>query len=404
MRFKRRVFCIFFIIILYLYILNPVFLPIANIGLVKLTYIFLLFYTIKEYRKVLLLFKPVLMLFAVLLIYSFIIALIGDDISNIYNQLVVYIELVLLPIVLSLFMIKSGIKLSKQLLLLSILASLISLFAFLDSDLLQFLRTVQPDKNFTDDILATRSFGFSSELEHAYSWSLGLIIVYYLNYLNMYRWYLLFIPIIIFSILINARSGFIVFIVGLIVYLFFNINRKNIFRIITCFFIVSFIVKFSDFTWINDNTYNFIADFFIQLQNIFDGRIDDTYVSIYTGRMFILPDNSFQWIFGRGKRLIWGISGVGNSDVGYLNDLALGGIIYMVILYATFIKVLSYIKPVWFYCALLFIVFILNIKGPFFETNACTRAIMLIVFYGYLYDLYVNNRKKVFSNKENNSY
>lgn len=159
--------------------------------------------------------------------------------------------------------------------------------------------------------------------------------------------YLIYIPFILIAIILNGRFGLGVFIVGTFVgYLWLFMKRKQRLKIIqytATFFIVLGIAIYL-LKIINPYTYAWIQSGFESTVNlIMHGELEDNYKYL-AGSHAYLPDG-VSLIVGEGHRVYaeHGTSrGYNSSDIGYVNDLFMGGIIYIIILYGSvFIFVLN---------------------------------------------------------------
>lgn len=316
--------------------------------------------------------------------------------ETIYTRLVNYVELFLLPPLIVAILLKHDIKLPFTVFGAALLASFTSLYAFLHPSFLQLLRSVQPvAESVNDYTLSVREFGFSSELYSGFGWSLGLITVYLLYNVKKYSPFIVALPFIFFAILINSRSGFLAVIIGLVVYVIFNRKFSTLTIIAAIAILLLLIVNYVSLEWINEGTMTFITDFFEQISEFLIGNRDNTSFEVYKGYQFVLPDNLFEWLFGRGFRLMGNEYGVPSSDIGYLNDLAIGGIFYVLFVYLAFWKLFRLIKVKWFFLATIAIFMVLNIKGSVFETNGLSRIFILIVFYETLSSGKIENEKGI---------
>lgn len=383
MKFIKNAFLyILSIISIYLFTFNPVYLPFSSMGLIKCFYpLLLLFLFSGEYRHAYKRFMSISNLYLVAIAFCLFSTIISTS-NSIYTRAVNFIEIFLLPVLFASFFLKHNLKLPSIIGWTATLASLISLFAFLNPAFLQILRSVQPIAESVDDYtLLVREFGFSSELYSGFGWSLGFITVYLLLNLKKESYFVFVFPLIFFAILINSRSGGLAVIIGIVVYVLFNRSYYAIIGISAFILLFFIIINYVNLEWINEGTMTFIGDFFNQLANIFKGNSENTYLAAYTGYQFVLPDNIIEWIFGRGFRLMGNKYGVASSDIGYLNDLAIGGIFYVLFVYRAYWKFFNLIKVRWFFIASVAIFIVLNIKGSALETNGLSRIFALIVFY-----------------------
>lgn len=194
------------------------------------------------------------------------------------------------------------------------------------------------------DILNTetyRGFGIAAYLTSNYGYIQGFIAALGCWYLKDNRWFLLFIPIIVFSALINARTGVLLSILGISLFLFSTSKSKYSILIgcISLFLFFNFKTILTSIGGINERTVDWIFSFGDEISNAFESGsvMGSSTADTLLGRMWIMPDNLLQWIFGRGFSLFRGGKGVGNSDVGWILQLNYGGLIYVSMLYSAII-------------------------------------------------------------------
>jgi len=229
-----------------------------------------------------------------------------------------------------------------------------------------------------------RNFGFASGLSFATPivQSTLSVISIYLAIEKNYKYAFIF-PILFFSALINARSSFIVFFVGLFLILFFlkSINRlffAALFLVI--FFVFSFYLMhwmflnglFPGFEWVLDGFVSILLFVFQQESNgIFN----------YFTRpdMWLIP-SGLESVFGVGLRVMHENTYGFMSDIGYVNDIWLGGFVYSSSIYLTFFLFnLNFKKTNIFAFLLFFISFVfLNLKGPVLSFNNFTNLFFIL--------------------------
>jgi len=173
-----------------------------------------------------------------------------------------------------------------------------------------------------------------------YHGMLASVAFFYATFKN--RRYFVYIPFILVSVFLNGRFGLLIFLTGiftLLVYLFYK--KKVSIKLAKYLFllIILIIVFFSLLHSLTPHTYDWIISGFEELLNliIYNER---------TGNVQILHDmlffpNGAGLIFGEGHRVFGSNSGYPySSDIGYVNDLFMGGLIYVFILYGTIFKFL----------------------------------------------------------------
>jgi len=193
------------------------------------------------------------------------------------------------------------------------------------------------------DILNTetyRGFGIAAYLTSNYGYIQGFIAALGCWYLKDNRWFLFYIPFIILSALINARTGVLLSVLG-IIFSLFSTSKSKYSILIGCISLFLFLNYKTILTsiGINEKTVDWIFSFGDEISNAFESGsvMESSTADTLLGRMWIMPDNLLQWIFGRGYSLFHGGKGVGNSDVGWILQLNYGGLIYVSMLYSAII-------------------------------------------------------------------
>lgn len=104
----------------------------------------------------------------------------------------------------------------------------------------------------------------------------------------------------------------------------------------------------------------------------------------------MLPKNENLW-FGSGYR-IYDVQGAqragGRSDVGYINDLFVGGIFYIIVLYGAAFSFMMYRarKEAFVFSLIIFIMLVVNIKGEIFRSAIFMFAVVYIKMLSLEYD------------------
>lgn len=380
-----------FVILLYLYLFNPVMTITNGIGLGKLLYLLIplcVFSYKTDFLSICRSFKKEMRLFLVIFIYTIFRFLIGGESVFVYTHFILIIELFLVPFALITVFENNGFKTEdyeKLFVNTACLATIITCLCFFIPSIGDFVKykllILNEDKNIWD----YRGYGIAEGLTSTYGYILGIAFPYTLRQAMKNRIYFLFLPFILLSVLINARTGFIVAVVCSV----FIIKKKNIPRLILLvpillgiFYYLGnyFIVNYS-----TDRMSYFITDFFDEIDAMFKGdeaTYDDTTLSALTGRMWILPDTFDEWIFGKGYSLF----GKG-SDVGYIIQLGYGGLVYIFLLSLLLIRV---IKQSWmnldpFYVNSFIAMFlILNLKSNYIP-GSHTFQLMMLLYYVYIH-------------------
>lgn len=378
--------------ILYFYIYNPMLRPGIAIGGTILIFISLL-YTIKSFAivsKFLKYYKKELALSIIITIYVTIICVLnGEDFSLITKDLVVWI---ICSSIVPIFLVNTIVCRYKNIafwdiiLEIGFIASLLSCFALFVPPFNDFLRSIQVEIDTTGDSLEEqldfRCFGFAFYLTSRYGYVQGLMASLSLLRLDSsHKRYAFYFLTFFLSVIVNARTG--LFPIGMT--LLYLLSRTVIkIKIITLLKmglagLIGGALLIKIFNAIPD-ILDFFLDFFDQLSFMFvEGQLEDSGYS----KMFFLPETMTGFIFGEGRRAV-GI--MDRSDIGYVNQIFYGGIIFAGSLvlyeYMVFRKVLKWSKERIFAAIFFISMFIFNYKGAWFADglSAFVRLWMLYYF------------------------
>lgn len=273
------------------------------------------------------------------------------------------------------------------------------LFPSVKTFLLNLLYYLTGDELFVDPYHAPRRFyGYSNGMVDAYGFGSGIIACLPFFYsLNSKKKYLLFIPLLLLIVVLNSRTGLVIFAIGFLIWLIYIIYKKRLkeyFNIIlfsiTAFCLVIIVVyhiKPLTISWI-------IKDF----SSFFSNKNWGTADRLFSANFWKIP-TGVRILIGAGYSVA-GFGGISDilgfsSDVGYINEIWRTGIIGMFILLFTLFYI-SYviIKKKRSKYSNLMIFFLLsllvgNIKLVIFIYNPGIVVILLYV----LYELAFNNKK-----------
>lgn len=154
--------------------------------------------------------------------------------------------------------------------------------------------------------------------------------------------HLIYIPFILLATILNGRTGVAVFIIGVFFGFFYflikNVSLKKIitYNLLGIFFIL---VTLGVLKLMIPYSYNWIIGGIKDTQSLIQGKgKTGNYVAL-AGSMLHFPAG-FGLLFGEGHRVYskYGIEkGYESSDIGYVNDIYMGGIIYVLIQYTVII-------------------------------------------------------------------
>lgn len=209
----------------------------------------------------------------------------------------------------------------------------------------------------------------------------------------------LYIPFLILMIVLNGRTGMLIFIMGVIINIGYLVIRSKYFtKIISAVIILSVVVSIALLVIksIKPATYRFLIS---GIGDVFDYVInneEDGNVEILLGN-FENNINTRTFMLGNGYKIQNsgdipdGIQFKGEySDMGYLNDMYMGGIVYMLLLYIPLLYfILANAKEVEFSydektinkivnIISILMIFICNIKGEVFRSGILIAGVILV--------------------------
>lgn len=276
----------------------------------------------------------------------------------------------------------------------------ISVIAFIVPSIQNFIISTMVRNGYSDGYLKMMSYRLYGA---SYSMLFGMPIVnsiigvsaFYCGVLKDWK-YIICAILITFSAVVNARVAFIVLIISL-VYLLYELFRfrgaKSIMRVFKLLLYTSiiFVVGNWIFNYMSGSYERIVIGWVSGLQNtialIFSEDNASSYYSYYHGDVrWQLPKEILFNVFGTGQRVIRG-NLTYSSDIGYINDIWLGGFFYSTLIYLSVIRKTLHInswlkKKNGFRLAgviLLIILIVVNIKGTIVGINE------VMAFFSILY-------------------
>lgn len=390
----NKSYYILYIIGVYIFLHNP-HLP-FGVGMIKLLYIPLLILLLSGFSNFHVLWtffnrerKAYLSIFVFVLFAT----IMGADISMVSIHIVGFIETILLPLFFIFFSRKVGISDSesfiRSLLIIGTIGATISTIAIIyptfQSSINAFIGNVDPNSFLVRN--AWRGRGFSEALTSDYSYIQASIVILFLFFNKNNKWFLCIIPFMMISIIFNARTGLLLLLGGLILFL---IQTKKTLKIVMYLLIISALIYAAQYIFSSlSNTEEvtlFITDFLEQLTALYktnDMENARTVNELYEG-MQILPRDIPEWIFGRGYQLFGMKDVIGySSDVGLTNYLSYGGITYILLIlymYNVILKRINHYRLTWFMLFFVFTIILISIKSVPFPNTGETRFLMFVYF------------------------
>lgn len=393
-------------IFLFLYIFNPGFRFINSFTLVIIISLFLLLLTVKGYLKFIF-SQDILkwsLLVLVCLIYSLFIELIfSPQLSNNFRsrfsfqifELYCHTIIIVFPFILYLrkknydilYLIRIFIRIAFVQSLFTVLFILFPSIKVFFFEKIINLDYLFPGKNeLSERLLFLRLNGIGSELTFSFSVFQGFALLLIFSLYRYYKInYLLYTPFILLSIIFNARIGLVIPIIACIWFFIKRINilfkLKNILLISVLFSILCF-------------AFSLIFNKYPELYELFDlvffaGWSDGNIIphqNVLLDDHFFFPSDLVNILFGEGVYVFDNEYEYRHSDIGYVNLIMYGGVIFQILMFAVYFQPINCIK-----CGSNFIKTILSIlfisillvqfKGNYFVISGITKAILIIGFF-----------------------
>ena len=387
---KSKISYILFLFVLYVFLYNP---PLNLLGNLNLSYLLVLvsLFSVsrnkKDWKEYAHKFKLEITIFIIVLVYSvFRSGIVGDFMYIVRHILSVLYIVSVIPFML--FYAKKvgldcGSGLIRALLIVSSLAACISVLAVTVPAVDDYIRNtvVQYEE---DDYLygkITRGYGIAGSLTSSYGYIQGVMAAIGFMYLKENRWFLLFMPFVLLSALINARTGVLIAFWGIAV-LIFSKNKKAIIPavVITLVFVYN-IEDILRLLNINDYTIAWILDFQDQIYEMSSGNISEGAASKLFDRMIVWPSGLSEWLVGKGINLFDVDINQGKSDVGWIIQINYGGLLYVIPLYSAFFVMAKRLKKNHLFGFMLLFIgvaIIVNTKSKIFPTTSFFPFLMLV--------------------------
>lgn len=285
-----------------------------------------------------------------------------------------------------------------------VIEGVISLLMFISPVIRQMLVQIMEHsmgREFTGYILSRRVYGFANGVYDLFGWGTGLLATLPLFVSkNMQRKYIWFVPLLLLPPLLNARTGLVMFVGGILIYILF-MNNNNFFAFLkkVCLLMVGISVGYFIFKWIqrtNAMAYRWIIDgvraFWGTISN--NQNNDLRLSALFSDGFWRIP--SFpDIIFGTGHNVYvtraYAKSAnlyFSHSDVGYVNYLWMGGIVGSLLLYGIYFYLFYFaIKNTvdrnnrWLLILFGGSIMLFNIKGQAFTHCPATALIFSVLFY-----------------------
>ena len=389
---------------LYIYIYNPIFI-FVKIGLVKVLLLLSLIFSFKNFRKLkwyLKDYSDILKLLLFSIIYCFIVKLLNSGNANTpYTMFVWLLETTFIPMYLiNRIFLKYDLSLLGSLLPISIIAACISLFLLINPSINDFVLGGIIEKPFENNLgVWSRCFGIAEGLTNSYGIIQGIFASICLLKGRESAKYYLFAILISISVIINARTGIIPIVITLLYVILKSIKGRQIkfffIIVLSTIVLINIVGKYEEEI---SNTISYVTIFFTSTYDYFiKGETGDDYYSFLDGFIHF-PQSIWGVLLGEG-RTMFGDKNM-SSDIGYINQIYTGGLIYLISLIAMQFKIYAKIycrcKDHFFVFLLFLTAFVINFKGiTFCISESFTRFVMLFYFVLLHNRIYPNNLIKL---------
>lgn len=285
----------------------------------------------------------------------------------------------------------------KLFILAAFLQALLALMALISRDFKEILLSVMYNHTNNNLLLGEwlnhrRFFGFSRNMLDQFGLGTGIICGIVILQTRKFRKYILFIPFFVLLTFLNAKTGLIIIIFSIALFIYdksnrtlvLNFTKRYIFLLmISLIFFIIFIYIFSPQTieWV-------LNDFLSFLPNENHEGISSL---LFSKSFWTLPDNIFDIIFGTGHN-VFATAGFAHSDVGYINEIWKTGLFGFAILYGSIFRLLKSLVTSKIYIVrnigVLFLVSIIlfMVKGQIIGYNPATPLIFTLSLFTYSND------------------
>ena len=340
-------------------------------------------------------FSSEIILMIAIIAYSFFRFVSGGAPDLFLQDLIGAMTLIIVPF----FIIDYGRKLkidsveqmSKYLIITTTVAMVISMAAFFVPEIHYFIkyRIVQYGSMGFTEGFDQRGFGWGLLMTSSYSFVIAMIIAIGLYYGKNKKWLLIFVPVALFVCLINARTGVLIGLVGLV--LFFFGSGRFTYSLIA---LLVGIIVYSNLNSIlglltqgNEATNAWIMVGVEESIAYSGGNFSEGTMGTLLEQIFI-PNSVGGVLFGEGESLFGRNSFNLHSDIGFVNQLYYGGIIYCIMLYSLVGMICRRLLKNGQKILSIFIIitfFIVNFKGQFVFCTPEMGLTMLVYYTIFIY-------------------
>lgn len=245
--------------------------------------------------------------------------------------------------------------------------------------------------------ITVRSYGFASTLVDVFGLGAALIAgICFFYGITRKKIYMAESIVIAIATILNSRTGLLVYLISIVLSLLYVLQKGDIRKIISTFIAIGLLIiagsKILDIMSTNEYTAGWFQAGIKSIQNFMSGN--GTSNTSGDAMSMLFQDNFWKFptfpriIFGTGHSL-YGAEGYAHSDVGYVNEIWLFGILGCLLLYGKIIEMCGMMKkstriPVFDYAAVFLLIsyFFFNIKGAALGYNPGAVVMFFIIFVG----------------------
>ncbi|MCI6517099.1 MAG: hypothetical protein MR442_07955 [Lachnospiraceae bacterium] len=243
--------------------------------------------------------------------------------------------------------------------------------------------------------ITVRSYGFASTLVDVFGFGVGVIAgICFFYGITGKKKYIIESVVIAVATLLNSRTGLLIYIIAVVVSILCVLQKRHFRKMLTTVIAIGILAFLSSniIRIMSTNEYT-LGWFQSGINSVFDfingtgNSTGDAMSTLFQDDFWKLPDFP-RIIFGTGHS-IYRAEGYVHSDVGYINELWLFGIIGCLLLYGKIVEMCMSLKrksqiELFKYAAIFLLVsyFFFNIKGVALGYNPGAVSVFIIIFVG----------------------
>ncbi len=387
---QSRINILVFYTVVYIYIFNPVFKVLdfgLNVFLLLVSGIYA-FTHLNLFKKYLKAYKHELWIIIFMMLYLSI-GLLLNGLDNIVGVVRLQ-EMILTLLFIPFFLVETVISRFKDkgflnmMITVGLIAATITLLCLIFPQFQNIIRGIQTNREIgvleSSDEFLLRGFGLGGNLTSAYGYIMGVcgaICLIKLKYSRSY--YVFYVLLFVLAAAVNARTGMLAVVIAMAFMLMRNVKRFNIgYLLAACILIVLLLYGYQLLEVYFPYAYEFISDFV----KFFSST--DNYKGSAYDNMLHFPRTLNGLVFGEGRD-VFGIGTEETSDIGFVRDIYMGGIVFVTMLamylYILFKKMYRRSGDLILVLILAMSVMLFYYKGlVFYASHAVSRFIMLFYF------------------------